>query len=81
MMAAPQLLLRKPNGTTAGQTTNDAQNTPKTKPLPEGEKVVVRRLPPLLTEEEFFKILGEEWKMGHGKVDWFSYWPGKTSVQ
>ncbi|KAJ4414275.1 hypothetical protein N0V85_003209 [Neurospora sp. IMI 360204] len=78
-MVAPQLLLRKPNGTAAGQTTNDAQHAPKTKPQPEGEKVVVRRLPPLLTEEEFFKILGDEWKMGHGKVDWFSYWPGKSS--
>ncbi|KAK1776287.1 Smg-4/UPF3 family-domain-containing protein [Copromyces sp. CBS 386.78] len=79
MAAPPQLLLRKPNGTAAGQTTNDAQNAPKTKPQPEGEKVVVRRLPPLLTEEEFFTILGDEWKMGHGKVDWFSYWPGKSS--
>lgn len=81
MMAAPQLLLRKPNGTAAGQTTNDAQNAPKTKSQSEGEKVVVRRLPPLLTEEEFFKILGDEWKVGHGKVDWFSYWPGKSSQQ
>ncbi|KAK3489680.1 Smg-4/UPF3 family-domain-containing protein [Neurospora crassa] len=79
MMAAPQLLLRKPNGTAAGQATNDAQNAPKTKPQSEGEKVVVRRLPPLLTEEEFFKILGDEWKVGRGKVDWFSYWPGKSS--
>ena len=80
MMAAPQLLLRKPNGTTAGQA-NEAQNAPKTKTQLEGEKVVVRRLPPLLTEEEFFKILGDEWKVGHGKVDWFSYWPGKSSQQ
>lgn len=78
-MAAPQLLLRKPNGTAAGQATNEVQNAPKTKPQPEGEKVVVRRLPPLLTEEEFFKILCDEWKVGHGKVDWFSYWPGKSS--
>ncbi|KAK3392420.1 Smg-4/UPF3 family-domain-containing protein [Sordaria brevicollis] len=79
MMAAPQLLLRKPNGTAAGQATHEAQNAPKTKSQPEGEKVVVRRLPPLLTEEEFFKIIGDEWKVGHGKVDWFSYWPGKSS--
>jgi len=47
----------------------------------EGEKVVIRRLPPLMTEEEFTTILGDTWKAGNGKVGWFSYWPGKISQQ
>jgi regulator of nonsense transcripts 3 len=42
-------------------------------------KVVVRRLPPGLTEEEFTTILGHSWKVGNGKVDWLSYEPGKDS--
>ncbi|KAL2069868.1 hypothetical protein VTL71DRAFT_14547 [Oculimacula yallundae] len=42
-------------------------------------KTIVRRLAPGLTQEEFTTILGEEWKLGHGKVDWFRYKPGKDS--
>jgi regulator of nonsense transcripts 3 len=34
-----------------------------------------------MTEEEFVAILGDEWKVGGGKVGWFSYWPGKVSQQ
>ena len=44
-------------------------------------KVVVRRLAPGLTEEEFTTALGEEWKVGSGKVDWVSYKIGKTSKE
>lgn len=47
----------------------------------QGEKVVVRRLPPAMTEEEFLTILGDEWRAGRGKIDWFSYWQGKVSQQ
>ncbi|KFY40809.1 hypothetical protein V494_03307, partial [Pseudogymnoascus sp. VKM F-4513 (FW-928)] len=43
-------------------------------------KVVVRRLAPALTEAEFMKIIGEEWNAGAGRVDWFSYKPGKVST-
>ncbi|ELR02672.1 hypothetical protein GMDG_05626 [Pseudogymnoascus destructans 20631-21] len=43
-------------------------------------KVVVRRLAPALTETEFMKIIGDEWKVGAGRVDWFSYKPGKVST-
>ncbi|KAL8865591.1 MAG: hypothetical protein Q9174_006809 [Haloplaca sp. 1 TL-2023] len=42
-------------------------------------KLVIRRLPPGLIEEEFKDILGEEWQNGNGKVDWTSYKPGKVS--
>lgn len=80
IMAAPQLLSRKPNGVSGGQPT-DAQKAPKMRTPAQGEKVVVRRLPPAMTEEEFLTILGDEWTVGRGKVDWFSYWPGKVSQQ
>ena len=79
-MSAPKVLSRKTNGAAAGQP-NDAPKAPRTKLPPQGEKVVVRRLPPQLTEEEFTAILGDTWKLKGGKVDWFSYWPGKTSQQ
>lgn len=40
-------------------------------------KLLVRRLPPALTEDEFFASVGEEWKIGAGKVDWVRYDPGQ----
>ncbi|RDL40967.1 putative Regulator of nonsense transcripts 3A [Venustampulla echinocandica] len=42
-------------------------------------KLVIRRLPPGLTESEFLTVLGDEWKVGQGKVDWFLYKGGKDS--
>lgn len=40
--------------------------------------MVIRRLPPGLTEDEFLKILGDEWRVGAGKVDWLRYDAGKV---
>lgn len=80
-MATPLLLSRKANGVAVAQSSADAAKTPKMKTPVQGEKVVVRRLPPGMTEQEFLAILGEEWAVGHSKVDWFSYWPGKVSQQ
>lgn len=54
-----------------------AKSTPKP-PAPR-LKLVVRRLPPGLTQTEFENCLGEEWKVGSGKVDWFQYKNGKVS--
>jgi regulator of nonsense transcripts 3 len=42
-------------------------------------KIIIRRLPPGLTEAEFISCLGPEWKLGGGKVDWFVYRHGKIS--
>ncbi|KAF7596918.1 hypothetical protein BBP40_011963 [Aspergillus hancockii] len=42
-------------------------------------KLLVRRLPPGLTQAEFETALGPEWKLGAGKLDWFHYKPGKVS--
>ncbi|KAF2691041.1 hypothetical protein K458DRAFT_474033 [Lentithecium fluviatile CBS 122367] len=43
-------------------------------------KLVYRRLPPGLTKGEFEKILGDEWKVGAGKIDWMNYRKGKVST-
>lgn len=44
-------------------------------------KLVIRRLPPGLSQEEFETSLGEEWKVGGGRVDWAVYKPGKISKE
>lgn len=44
-------------------------------------KVIIRRLPPGLTEAEFTTIIGEYWALGKGQVDWFLYKPGKDSKE
>ena len=44
-------------------------------------KMIVRRLPPGLTQEEFDAALGEDWKVNGGKVDWALYKPGKISKE
>ncbi|KAL8638983.1 MAG: hypothetical protein Q9228_003923 [Teloschistes exilis] len=42
-------------------------------------KLVIRRLPPGLTQAEFEECLGVEWQVGSGKVDWATFKPGKVS--
>ncbi|KAK0705082.1 Smg-4/UPF3 family-domain-containing protein [Lasiosphaeris hirsuta] len=78
-MSTPKVLSRKSNGTAGGQPAGDAPRSSRSKAHQEGEKVVVRRLPPGLTEDEFVTILGDTWKVGNGKIDWLTYWPGKAS--
>jgi len=81
-MATPQLLSRKAAGVlpvSPAHMAGEAAKPAKTKTPLEGEKVVVRRLPPGLTEDEFVSILGDEWRAGKGKVGWFSYQAGKIS--
>ncbi|KAG5973717.1 hypothetical protein E4U55_000314 [Claviceps digitariae] len=46
----------------------------------EGEKLVIRRLPPGMTQQEMITILGPDWEVSKGKVDWLSYVPGKVSA-
>ncbi|KAL8714360.1 MAG: hypothetical protein Q9220_001693 [cf. Caloplaca sp. 1 TL-2023] len=51
-----------------------------TAPVPASRlKLVIRRLPPGLSEVEFQTALGNEWDIGSGKVDWATYKPGKVS--
>ncbi|KAL8685566.1 MAG: hypothetical protein Q9218_007681 [Villophora microphyllina] len=42
-------------------------------------KLVIRRLPPGLTQAEFEEALGEEWQLGNGKVDWAAFKHGRVS--
>ncbi len=44
-------------------------------------KVVIRRLAPGLTQDEFEGALGDEWKLGEGKVDWRVFKSGKLSKE
>ncbi|KAH6861166.1 Smg-4/UPF3 family-domain-containing protein [Alternaria rosae] len=43
-------------------------------------KLICRRLPPGLTKAEFTEALGDEWKLGAGKIDWMNYRKGKIST-
>lgn len=58
----------------------DAARRAKARAYSEGEKLVVRQLPPGMTEAEFVDILGLDWEVDKGRVDWFSYCPGKVAV-
>ncbi|KAM5489362.1 hypothetical protein MaudMau93_003391 [Microsporum audouinii] len=44
-------------------------------------KLHVRRLPPGLTQAEFESALGDHWKAGRGKIDWFLFKEGKVSSE
>ncbi|OWP02097.1 hypothetical protein B2J93_1569 [Marssonina coronariae] len=64
---------------TPAHTSGNAARPASAKPATIKLKIIIRRLAPGLTEEEFKSVLGEEWKLGQGKVDWFRYKPGKES--
>jgi regulator of nonsense transcripts 3 len=66
---------------TASQTAGNAGKASATKSSGPRLKVVIRRLAPSLTEAEFTKYLGDDWKLGQGRVDWLSYKPGKDSKE
>ncbi|RVX66847.1 hypothetical protein B0A52_09577 [Exophiala mesophila] len=42
-------------------------------------RLIIRRLPPGLTETEFWNCLGQAWKVGAGKIDWAAFKEGKIS--
>ena len=42
-------------------------------------KIIIRRLPPGLTQSEFEEALGDDWKARGDKVDWAVYKEGKVS--
>jgi regulator of nonsense transcripts 3 len=45
------------------------------------QKLLIRRLPPGLTQAEFDVALGPEWQVGKGKVDYFLFKQGKVSKE
>ncbi|GAD97747.1 nonsense-mediated mRNA decay protein Upf3, putative [Paecilomyces variotii No. 5] len=80
-----QVSITKPTGgvlpISASATQKNASTSTKStaKPPTPRLKLVVRRLPPGLTQAEFESALGDEWKLGASKVDWFQYKQGKVS--
>ncbi|CAI6245392.1 unnamed protein product [Periconia digitata] len=65
---------------TAIQQKNSPASAPRgPKALAPRLKLVLRRLPPGLTKPEFDTLLGDEWKVGGGKIDWLTYKKGKIS--
>lgn len=65
--------------TVAPTTQPNTEGGKKTKAQPTGQKLLIRHLPPLITEQEVQAILGEEWKTGNGRVDWAQFQQGKVS--
>ncbi|KAB8228779.1 putative nonsense-mediated mRNA decay protein Upf3 [Aspergillus alliaceus] len=79
---SPGGVLQIPIAATQKNTTvNPATSAPKKAPKPAAPrlKLLVRRLPPGLTQAEFETAVGPEWKIGAGKIDWLQYKPGKVS--
>ncbi|KAI0010506.1 Smg-4/UPF3 family-domain-containing protein [Xylariaceae sp. FL0662B] len=75
--------LRKINGVLpvgTGQASNETPKATKAKVPPQGKKIIIRRLAPGMTEDEFWAILGDEWKKGNGKVDWVRFHEGEISL-
>jgi regulator of nonsense transcripts 3 len=74
-----------PNGVlpiTLFQKNLPAQQAPRgPKPPQPRQKLLCRRLPPGLTKAEFVEALGDEWRLGAGKVDWMDYRKGKVSTE
>ena len=60
---------------------NDGEKRQPRAKQSDGEKLIIRRLPPGMTHDEFSAILGPEWALSNGKVDWLSYVPGKLSTE
>ncbi|EAW06818.1 putative nonsense-mediated mRNA decay protein Upf3 [Aspergillus clavatus NRRL 1] len=58
---------------------NSSSSRKNPKPAAPRLKLLVRRLPPGLTQTEFENALGSEWAIGAGKVDWYQYKPGKIA--
>ena len=89
MAAPPRVTIAKPNrpngvlSVPASATQKRGGHGPIKQPSQPAArlKLVIRRLPPGLTEDELESILGETWKTGAGKVSWSSYKPGKISKE
>ena len=68
------------SATQRGHRPNTSNNIPRAPSAPAARhKILVRRLPPGLTQAEFEEALGEEWKPGGEKIGWADYKPGKIS--
>ena len=74
VLSVPVSATKKPQMASTTSKVPGKANSPKL-------RLIVRRLPPGLTEAEFQGALGDEWKVGAGKVDWAAYKEGKISKE
>ncbi|KAL4918332.1 Smg-4/UPF3 family-domain-containing protein [Aspergillus aurantiobrunneus] len=78
-----QILSKSRGGVLQIPASETQKSTPASKKAPKPAaprlKLLVRRLPPGLTQDEFETALGTEWKIGAGRVSWSQYKPGKVS--
>jgi regulator of nonsense transcripts 3 len=75
----PKVLQKNPDrGSGVLPVPASARAPPAPKPPAARLKLEIRRLPPGLTLSEFEETLGEEWKLGKGRVDWREYRQGKA---
>ncbi|KAK8087423.1 Regulator of nonsense-mediated decay- UPF3 [Apiospora phragmitis] len=70
---------RKANGTGATDNAGKSDVPKRTKAPATSKKVKIRRLPPGMTADECWSILGDEWKVDSGKVDWVRFDAGKVA--
>lgn len=70
---------RKANGTSATENAGKSDVPKKPKAPATSKKVKIRRLPPGMTADECWSILGDEWKVDAGKVDWVRFDAGKVA--
>lgn len=75
VLPAPSAIMKKPHSTTA-LASKPVNRAPEPK-----LKLILRRLPPGLTQTELENALGDEWKIGGDKVEWFAYKQGKISKE
>ncbi|KAK6824634.1 Regulator of nonsense-mediated decay- UPF3 [Apiospora arundinis] len=67
------------NGTVPTENAGKSDAPKKTKAPATSKKVKIRRLPPGMTGDECWNILGGEWKVDNGKVDWVRFDSGKVA--
>lgn len=86
---APRIIARpsRPNGVLAVPASATQKKSGGTQEIQQSRastarlKIVIRRLPPGLSQIEFEEALGEEWKSTGERVDWAIYKPGKVSKE
>lgn len=76
----PKVLAKNPKRPSGVLPVNAAQRASASITTAPKLKLEIRRLPPSITLVEFEEALGEEWKLGHGKVDWREFIPGKLKA-
>ncbi|KAF3490784.1 nonsense-mediated mRNA decay protein Upf3 [Arthroderma uncinatum] len=78
--ASPGVLAINPSATQKGAPATTSSRGHSSKANVPRLKLHVRRLPPGMTQGEFESALGDHWKVGRGKIDWFLFKEGKVST-